>query len=338
MRFVETSMAVMLSMAGATAHAQASLSFGAEAWDNVHNVFEMKEHLPAVVNGSFLSTGGTVTAIAPSPPGYLVHSSVNAIANPTTGMFKAKSTATIQAVGPEQAHIASAGARFDLADSIVFSGPGSSVNVSFTMSYDTDFSGLGFAFPRTDLTNHHQMLNSRRGLSLSYSKLNPSYDPGATCTDYGSDGVYCPPETQKYITHTDSDGNYMFGGWAMSDWWMSDGGNTIYSYAGSTDNGHYTGQVVMSLILPTNQAISLNYFADSSAMCWHFRDCALVSDASHSDYLGMTLESGASFTSVNGYQYLGLAAAVPEPESYALFLAGFGLMASVVRRRKKTAR
>jgi hypothetical protein len=330
MRFVKIGVAVLLSMAGVAAQAQASFKFGAEAWDNVNNLSDVKEYLPPVVSGSFLSTGGTVTAFTPGPPGYSVQSTVNAIANPTTGMFKAKTTANIATIG-QPVHSAGSFASLELHDSVVFSGPGSSVNVSFTMSYDTEFSGLGFAFPRSDTLNHFQQMYSVRSLNLSYSKINPYYDPGATCTDFGSDGVYCPPETQQYITHTDADGKSLYRTVTMSD---HNAPLDIVYTDGPTDNGHYTGQVVMSLILPTNEAISLNYFAHSSARCVGFSECAILNDASHSDYLGITLENGASFTSANGYQYLGLAAAVPEPETYALLMAGLGLIGSVVRRRK----
>jgi PEP-CTERM motif len=327
MSFVKTGIAVLLSMAGVAAQAQAQLTFSAIAEDSLNASSDYKENLPVVVSGPFLSTGGTVIAQAASSPGQIVQSTVNAIANPTTGMFKVKTTATIGGF-VQPYNIAESSASFRLHDSIVFSGPGNSVNVSFTMSYDTTFSGLGFAFPRTDMTNHFQQLWSTRNLDISFSQLNPIYDPHAACTDFGSDGVYCPPETQQYITHTDSDGESLYRSVAMSDYTSQ-----VYTN-GPTDNGHYTGQVVMSLVLPTNQAITLDYAAVSIATCFHFADCALLNDASHSDYLGITLENGASFTSANGYQYLGLAAAVPEPQTYALLMAGLGLIGSVVRRSK----
>nr|WP_255719506.1 PEP-CTERM sorting domain-containing protein [Pelomonas sp. P8] len=61
--------------------------------------------------------------------------------------------------------------------------------------------------------------------------------------------------------------------------------------------------------------------------------CTLTSDASHSDYLGLVAPQG--FSSASGYQYLGLAAAVPEPATAWMGLAGLGLIAGVLRRRRQ---
>jgi hypothetical protein len=52
-------------------------------------------------------------------------------------------------------------------------------------------------------------------------------------------------------------------------------------------------------------------------------------DAFNSAWLGI---SGVSYTSLNGYTYPGYAAAIPEPTSAALLLAGLALVALAAKR------
>ena len=91
--------------------------------------------------------------------------------------------------------------------------------------------------------------------------------------------------------------------------------------------------VTLSMLVPTNVDINLNFQFHTNARCFNLADCALSADASHSDYMGIALDSGYSFTSANGYQYLGVPAAIPEPSTVLLMLAGLVAMGGVVRRR-----
>ena len=86
MRVVKIGMAVLLSVAGVAAQAQATFNFGAEAWNGVAGTSDVKRNESMVVNGSFLSTRGTVTAQAPGLPD-IVQATVNAIANPSAWLL-----------------------------------------------------------------------------------------------------------------------------------------------------------------------------------------------------------------------------------------------------------
>jgi hypothetical protein len=47
------------------------------------------------------------------------------------------------------------------------------------------------------------------------------------------------------------------------------------------------------------------------------------------------LPAGVTFTSASGNPYAVAVSSVPEPESYALFVAGLGAMGMVMRRRRR---
>lgn len=268
-----------------------------------------------------LSTGGPL--LAQSGP---VSAMVNAWADARIGMFKAITRADIANVGQRPIDIAEAYARLDLNDTLVFGGPGPTAAIEFRLSYDTVISGLGFdGFPREGQVSHFQQVWSFRSLTLSYDIANPSFDPNASCIDYGSDGVFCPIEAQPTLTIEKSAGSGQFREVALG------GPHGIYTN-GDTVNGRYTGTDVLTLDVPTGVEVRLSYTAYSTARCFHMNDCALVTDASHSDYLGLVAPQ--CFSSASGYEYLGQAAAVPEPASLWMGLAGLGLVAGALRRRR----
>jgi PEP-CTERM motif len=253
-----------------------------------------------------------------------VIASVNAWADPVAGVFKAVNS--VQMTGTVPTSISESYARLDMGDTVRISGPGALATLTLTMDYDTTFSGLGLTpFERVGQISHFMQVDSSRYMSVSYTADNPFYDPNAQCEDFGSDGVFCPPEAQQKLTYTASADKSLFKEWALG------GPNGVYSN-GDVDNGRYTGQVSLTLQVPTGVDVDLSFTVYSGARCFHLANCALTTDASHSDYIGLRLDQGYSFASANGYRYLGTAAAVPEPSGF--ILAGLGLVVAGVSARR----
>lgn len=257
-----------------------------------------------------------------------VQASVNAWADPVSGLFK--SITSVQMSGTTPINIAESYARLDMSDTVRVSGPGATATLSITMDYNTTFSGLGMTpFERYQQISHFMQVDSSRYVQASYVTANPDYNPAAQCTDYGSDGIFCPNEALSTITISQSAGKDLFREWALG------GPQGVYSN-GDAENTTYTGQVLLQLVVPTNVDISLNFQLYNSARCFHLADCSLVSDASHSDYIGLSVDDGYAFTSATGYRYEGLAAAVPEPTTPMLLAAGLtalGLLRRFSARR-----
>lgn len=258
-----------------------------------------------------LTTGGLRSATAGS-----VSASVNAWVDPYSGTFKAQTTATTGNAG-RPTSIAQSYARLDLTDTVRISGPSATTTVTFRMSYDSQFSGLALSpFERVNQISHFLQADSSRYASLSYRTPNPAYDPEATCTGEG-ELTECGVETIEYFTTSESESKELFREWALG------GPNGVYGN-GEVNNGRYTGEVLLSLVVPTGVDLTLNYTVHQNARCFHLSNCDVGVNAMFSDHIGLELADGYSFTSGSGFRYEGLAPAVPEPETLALMLAGLG--------------
>jgi PEP-CTERM motif len=302
----------------APAPGSATFSWGLSAENLVSQTFNYKSgELPNEV----FTSGGLQSVSSGN-----VQASVNAWADPVAGAFKA--ITSVQMRGDTPINIADAYARLDLTDTVRVTGPGATATLSITMDYDTTFSGLGMTpFERYEQISHFMQADSSRYVSASYVISNPDFDPAAQCIDYGSDGVYCPPEAQPLRSITESAGKTLFREWALG------GPQGVYSN-GDAENMRYTGQVQLNLVVPTNVDVALNFQLYNGARCFHLANCDLVTDASHSDHIGLTVGEGFAFSSASGFQYLGLAAPVPEPTTLGMMLLGLSGMALAVRRRR----
>lgn len=300
------------------AHAEASFTWGATAEEAASRTYNYIQGGPPY---DVANTGGLKGVSSGA-----VSASVNAWGDPAQGVFKAVTRATTGANGDYD--IAESYARLEIRDTIRLSGPGASTRLTITLDYDTVISGLGIETGLTpDRGQRFQQINSSRTVFLSYDKANPDFDPTATCTDGGSDGVWCPPQAQPTLTVQEAKGHDQFREWAVG------GLEGIYTN-GDAVNGRDSGQVVLSLEVPTETDLSLLFQLYNSARCFHLPSCSVSTDASHSDYLGIELADGYSFTSSSGYQYLGVAAVVPEPSSWALTLTGLAAVGAWARRRR----
>jgi len=255
-----------------------------------------------------------------------VSAGVNAWVDAESGTFKALTTATTGDAG-RPTSIAESYARLDLTDTVRISGPGATTTVTFRMSYDSEFSGLGLApFNRVNQLSHFLQADSSRYASLSFQTPNPAYDPEASCTGDG-ETIECGIETVEYFTTSESASKGLFRECALG------GPNGVYGN-GEVNNGRYTGEVLLSIEVPTGVDLTLNYTVHQNARCFHLSNCDVGVNAMFSDHIGLELEDGYSFTSDSGFRYEGLTPAVPEPATLWLLLAGvIGLGASRQRAR-----
>lgn len=257
------------------------------------------------------STGGVRTLTSGT-----VSASVNAWVDAESGTFKALTTATTGNAG-RPTSIAESYARLDLADTVRISGPAATTTVTFRMSYDSQFSGLELSpFERVNQISHFLQADSSRYASLSYQLPNPAYNPQATCTGEG-EMTECGVETIESFTTYESAYKDLFREWALG------GPNGVYGN-GEVNNGRYTGEVLLTMVVPTGVDLTLNYTVHQGARCFHLSNCDVGVNAMFSDHIGLELADGYSFTSASGLRYEGLAPAVPEPETLALMLAGLG--------------
>lgn len=313
--FLSSAAAQAVSVSPATG--SATFSWGLSAENLVSQTFNYK-------NGDspneVFSSGGLQSVNSGG-----VQASVNAWADPVAGSFK--SINSVQMSGDTPINTSVSSTRLDMSDKVRVTGPGAEATLSITIDYDTTFSGLGMVpFDRVQQIEHFMEANSSRNVSASYQISNPDYDPSAQCVDYGSDGIYCPPEASPMRTVSKSADN------SLSRTWVLGGAQGVYSY-GDAENQRYTGQLQLNMMVPTNVDISLNFVLNSGAQCFHLANCDLVTDASHSDYIGLSVGDGFTFTSASGFQYLGLAASVPEPATMWLMMMGLAGMALMMRRR-----
>lgn len=311
--------AALVALAAGAAQAETTFFYSAGAEEI--STWTLNDREPVVITSGPFTTGGLQTVTAGA-----VSASVNAWADPVSGLFK--SYTGINMSGTQATNIAYASVRLDVVDTLRFSGPGSTVDVTFTMNYDTTFSGLGMTpFQRVGQIEHFMQVSSDRSVNLTYQVANPTYDPTATCPG-GEMG--CPPETQQFNTVTEYAGKTLFKEVALG------GPNGTYTN-GDADNSHYSGVVTLTATVPTNIDITMSYYGGNYSTCFHLASCALETNALHSDYLGLKVDGG-TYVSASGYQYQGMAAAVPEPESYAMLVAGLGLISLVARRRSRHQR
>lgn len=97
---------------------------------------------------------------------------------------------------------------------------------------------------------------------------------------------------------------------------------------------HWNGSLSFDVLVPTNTDLTFDTSFSLTAFCYQAINCTSQNDSSHSFYLGVTA-LGGTVVSQNGYGYTMGVPAVPEPETYAMLLAGLGVVAAKARRRAR---
>lgn len=309
-------LAAALAVCAVGAHAQSSLWYSASLGDEVSGN-RADTGMVELPNGVF-TTGGLLSWQA-GPAG----ASLSALADPTNGMFKSYVRAQVNAGGAHGS--SSAQALFKLNDTLTFSGPGDSVEVTFDFHWDSVISGIDAAASERQGDAPFvptRMFSSSQSMKFGSGSTSGTGDPcngEPFCEFSGGPILTEPPRPVVEIT-----------GWGVS-------GPDNVRFDGLRD-GHYSGGMTRSFTVAAGSSVDLVYVAQSSVQCFFTSLCDLTLDSSHSDYIGITLSPGASFSSANGYRYLGfdgVAAPVPEPATWALAL--LGLAAVALRSRRQPA-
>jgi hypothetical protein len=269
-----------------------------------------------VLQGAF-STDGPVTASSG-----VASASFSAVADPVMGVFKSLAHASI--TDGTAASTALAQGYLALSDHLQFTAAADVVRVTFTLSWDTHVSGWGNAIAPTveSLYSGTQSFNSTQFLTLGSAAPAAPDNGGCELSEHAvcADTFAAPPRP----VHEETGTSFM------------DPDGTVWTYG--QGDGHWTGQKLVTFDVPTGQDLLLNYTASTSAVCFYLSGCDLGVDASHSDYIGISVEPGVTFTSSSGYRYAGLAGAVPAvPEPAAWMLALFGLVPIVARSRRRAS-
>lgn len=174
-------------------------------------------------------------------------------------------------------------------------------NVSGT----TTINGVVFSNSDATLVN-----GAGTGFLSNHSSQNAGYDSLLNSLDWGN-GV----STSIQI----GSGNLVAGKNYLVEVWYTDVRNATYAQRNMT----FSDGVGHSVTLNASGANGLGQFVTGT-----------FTASSATQTLGLQT-NGFGNAHINGWQVRDITAPVPEPETYAMFLAGLGIMGAVARRRKK---
>lgn len=315
MRHTTWAAAALLAMTALAARAESVV------WYNVFAQQGIDGPSQNIESGGF--TPGFFTTEGPvSVTSGVASASFSAVADPVTGMFKSLAQVSIGAGTPASTAVSQG--YLAMQDTLRFSGPDAFAHVTFTLNWDTRVAGWDNAripLGETGSTGTQEFRSTQYLTLVDANPAPPAGDGGCELSEHVvcADTLPPPPRPVNSLT-----------GLTFMDAY---GAGPLYGVG----DGRWTGQKTVVFDVPVGQDFVLNYSAGTSAVCVYLSGCDLTVDASHSDYIGMSLDAGVSFTSASGYRYLGLAGAtapVPEPATWLLAFIGMAAVAARARRRE----
>lgn len=253
-----------------------------------------------------------------------------ALVDPITGAFKGR---TYAASGSSSGDRTSSWASGGLWDVFRVQSSNAYEQLQFTISYDSllNTTPITTDLPWTSSPYPIRHTDSNFQLSLSHQVANPYYVEGGEAGPY--DTEYLANQTGHIWTFASFTNPATNGGsnvkYTYQDAFYGEGKASVIDGVGMP--GHWTGTFTLTIDVPTNKDLSFSSSFELQSFCYMASVCESINDSTHSFHLGVQALGGV-LISENGY--LGLPTApVPEPETWAMLLAGLGMM-GVARRRR----
>jgi hypothetical protein len=254
--------------------------------------------------------------------------------DPRTGAFKIRTDVATAAAAPTGG-LTVAEASAGLSDKIRVNSAAATAELEFTVRYNSAFNDAPVSTAGGWDAPHFAFRETLSAFSVraSHTVINPN--PCSECSFSYEETL--GEQSGRASTYAFYKAPHEYNGYNVAY-------QGVQQFEGSARNdyidvphelGNWNGTLTFSIVVPTNEDISLSTNFEATSFCDHSLSCTSTNDSSHSFYLGLKAVGGA-LESQNGYGYTLGVSAVPEPETYGMLLAGLGLL-GVAARRKKSA-